>query len=69
MFIGQELHAIQVMGDKIESKALASSVGVSTVLEPMALLVIADEALVAANSIGFPVIKASAGGGGKGAGS
>ena len=66
-FIGPGARAIQVMGDKIESKALASSVGVSTVPGTDGAVSDADEALVAANSIGFPVIvKASAGGGGKG---
>ncbi len=67
VFIGPGMRAIQVMGDKIESKALASSVGVSTVPGTDGAVSDADEALVAANSIGFPVIvKASAGGGGKG---
>ena len=67
VFIGPGTRAIQVMGDKIESKALASSVGVSTVPGTDGAVSDADEALVAANSIGFPVmVKASAGGGGKG---
>ena len=67
VFIGPGKRAIQVMGDKIESKALASSAGVSTVPGTDGAVSDAEEALVAANSIGFPVmVKASAGGGGKG---
>ena len=67
VFIGPGTRAIQVMGDKIESKALASSAGVSTVPGTDGAVSDAEEALVAANSIGFPVmVKASAGGGGKG---
>ncbi|CAO3426863.1 Propionyl-CoA carboxylase biotin-containing subunit (EC 6.4.1.3) [Azospirillum argentinense] len=66
-FIGPDAHAIQAMGDKIESKKLAKAAGVSTV--PGYLGVIADdsEAVTIARDIGYPVmIKASAGGGGKG---
>ncbi|MEI8395647.1 MAG: acetyl/propionyl/methylcrotonyl-CoA carboxylase subunit alpha [Rhodospirillaceae bacterium] len=66
-FIGPDVRAIGAMGDKIESKKLAAAAGVSTV--PGYLGVIADdeEALVIARDIGYPVmIKASAGGGGKG---
>ena len=67
VFIGPGTRAIRVMGDKIESKALASSSGVSTVPGTDGAVSDAEEALVAANSIGFPVmVKASAGGGGKG---
>ncbi len=67
VFIGPGTRAIKVMGDKIESKALASSAGVSTVPGTDGAVSDAEEALVAANSIGFPVmVKASAGGGGKG---
>ncbi len=66
-FIGPDAHAIHAMGDKIESKKLAKEAGVSTV--PGYLGVIADdgEAVAIARDIGYPVmIKASAGGGGKG---
>ncbi|WP_374449656.1 acetyl-CoA carboxylase biotin carboxylase subunit, partial [Stella sp.] len=66
-FIGPGPEAIAAMGDKIESKKLAHAAGVSTV--PGHLDVIADEAEAVgiASAIGYPVmIKASAGGGGKG---
>ena len=66
-FIGPDAHAMRAMGDKIESKKLAKAAGVSTV--PGYLGVIADdeEAVMIARDIGYPVmIKASAGGGGKG---
>jgi propionyl-CoA carboxylase alpha chain len=67
VFIGPNARAIAAMGDKIESKRAAAAAGVSTV--PGHLGVIADEAeaMRIAEEIGFPVmIKASAGGGGKG---
>ncbi|MGH6729888.1 MAG: acetyl-CoA carboxylase biotin carboxylase subunit, partial [Sphingomicrobium sp.] len=67
VFIGPNLRAIAAMGDKIESKRFAAKARVSTV--PGHLGVIADEkqAVKVAADIGFPVmIKASAGGGGKG---
>lgn len=55
------------MGDKITSKKLAVEAGVSTVPGHMGLIEDADEALRISTSIGYPVmIKASAGGGGKG---
>ena len=66
-FIGPNAHAIAAMGDKIESKRFARAAGVSTV--PGNLDVIRDAAHAAeiAEGIGYPVmIKASAGGGGKG---
>ena len=66
-FIGPDVLAIGAMGDKIESKKLANAAGVNTV--PGYLGVIADdeEAVRIARDIGYPVmIKASAGGGGKG---
>ncbi len=66
-FIGPRPHAIQVMGDKIESKKLAAEAGVSTVPGYMGEIASADEAVEIARGIGYPVmIKASAGGGGKG---
>ena len=67
VFIGPNPGAIAAMGDKIESKKAAANAKVSTV--PGHLGVIEDEkhAVKIANSIGYPVmIKASAGGGGKG---
>jgi propionyl-CoA carboxylase alpha chain len=67
VFIGPSPTAMAAMGDKIESKKLAKAAGVSTV--PGHLGVIADdkEAARIAREIGYPVmIKASAGGGGKG---
>src|ERR1051325_4171293 len=66
-FIGPNPAAIAAMGDKIESKKAAASAKVSTV--PGHLGVIEDEkhAVKIADEIGYPVmIKASAGGGGKG---
>ncbi|MBM3548221.1 MAG: acetyl/propionyl/methylcrotonyl-CoA carboxylase subunit alpha [Alphaproteobacteria bacterium] len=67
VFIGPEPHAIQAMGDKIESKKLAQAAGVSTVPGHLEAIPSADEAIRIAKKVGFPVmIKASAGGGGKG---
>jgi len=66
-FIGPNIKAVEVMGDKIESKKFANDAKVNTV--PGYLGEIADtaEAVKIANDIGYPVmIKASAGGGGKG---
>ena len=66
-FIGPPVNAIDAMGDKITSKKLAAEAGVSTVPGHMDLIEDADEAVKIATSIGYPVmIKASAGGGGKG---
>ncbi|MDX3973583.1 acetyl/propionyl/methylcrotonyl-CoA carboxylase subunit alpha [Shinella sp.] len=66
-FIGPPVGAIQAMGDKITSKKLAAEAGVSTVPGHMGLIEDADEAVTIATQIGYPVmIKASAGGGGKG---
>src|SRR4051794_33949343 len=67
VFIGPNAGAIAAMGDKIESKKAAANANVSTV--PGHLGVIEDErhAVKIADEIGYPVmIKASAGGGGKG---
>ncbi|GGD97963.1 acetyl/propionyl-CoA carboxylase subuit alpha [Aureimonas endophytica] len=66
-FVGPPPAAIRAMGDKIASKRLAASAGVSTV--PGHIDIVEDEGQAAriAAAIGFPVmIKASAGGGGKG---
>ena len=66
-FIGPGIKAIAAMGDKIESKKLAHEAGVSTVPGYMGILKDGKEAVKIANEIGYPVmIKASAGGGGKG---
>ena len=66
-FIGPDAHAIYAMGDKIESKKLAREAGVNTVPGYLGGIKDADEAVKIANDIGYPVmIKASAGGGGKG---
>jgi propionyl-CoA carboxylase alpha chain len=66
-FIGPNPHAVTAMGDKITSKKLAQEAGVSTVPGHMGLIEDADEAVKIATEIGYPVmIKASAGGGGKG---
>jgi propionyl-CoA carboxylase alpha chain len=66
-FIGPPPVAIEAMGDKITSKKIAAAAGVSTVPGHMGLIEDADEAVRISASIGYPVmIKASAGGGGKG---
>ncbi|SEN80321.1 biotin carboxyl carrier protein /biotin carboxylase [Paracoccus alcaliphilus] len=67
VFIGPPSPAIEAMGDKITSKKLAQEAGVSTVPGYMGLIADADEAVKISDQIGYPVmIKASAGGGGKG---
>jgi len=67
VFIGPNPHAIEAMGDKITSKKFAAEAGVNTVPGHMGLIADAEEAVGIARSIGYPVmIKASAGGGGKG---
>ncbi len=66
-FIGPPVSAIESMGDKITSKKLAQEAAVTTVPGHMGLIEDADEAVKIATKIGYPVmIKASAGGGGKG---
>ena len=66
-FIGPPPKAIASMGDKIESKMIAAEAGVSTVPGHMGLIEDEEEAARIAADIGYPVmIKASAGGGGKG---
>ncbi|SPH18523.1 Acetyl-/propionyl-coenzyme A carboxylase alpha chain [Defluviimonas aquaemixtae] len=67
VFIGPPSPAIEAMGDKITSKKLAIDAKVSTVPGYMGLIEDADEAVKISGEIGYPVmIKASAGGGGKG---
>ena len=66
-FVGPPVGAIEAMGDKITSKKIAQEADVSTVPGYMGLIEDADEAVKISNEIGYPVmIKASAGGGGKG---
>jgi len=67
VFIGPGTRAIEVMGDKIESKKLAQDAGVNTVPGYPDAVPDADTAHDIAQKIGCPVmLKASAGGGGKG---
>ncbi|XP_077711198.1 propionyl-CoA carboxylase alpha chain, mitochondrial isoform X4 [Canis aureus] len=67
VFIGPDTHAIHAMGDKIESKLLAKKAKVNTIPGFDGVVKDADEAVRIAREIGYPVmIKASAGGGGKG---
>jgi propionyl-CoA carboxylase alpha chain len=66
-FIGPDPHAVQAMGDKIESKKLAKEAGVTMVPGCLDVIKDAEHCVKIANEIGYPVmIKASAGGGGKG---
>ena len=66
-FVGPPKVAIEKMGDKITSKKIAQDADVSTVPGYMGLIEDAEEAVKISNEIGYPVmIKASAGGGGKG---
>src|SRR6185436_16782956 len=66
-FVGPNVKAIEAMGDKIESKKLAAKAKVSTVPGHLGVIENAKEATKIADEIGYPVmIKASAGGGGKG---
>jgi propionyl-CoA carboxylase alpha chain len=67
IFIGPPASAIESMGDKITSKKLAQDAGVNIVPGFMGIIDDADEAVKISNEVGYPVmIKASAGGGGKG---
>ena len=67
VFVGPNIKAIEAMGDKIESKKLAAKAKVSTVPGHLGVIKDAKEATKIADEIGYPVmIKASAGGGGKG---
>lgn len=67
IFVGPSTYSIEMMGDKIESKKLAIEAGVDTVPGHMGVVKDALEAAEIAEKIGFPVmVKASAGGGGKG---
>jgi propionyl-CoA carboxylase alpha chain len=67
VFIGPNPHAIEAMGDKIESKKFATRAGVSVVPGHVGEIDDTAHAIRIAEEIGYPVmIKASAGGGGKG---
>jgi propionyl-CoA carboxylase alpha chain len=67
VFIGPNPHAIEAMGDKIESKKFANAARVSTVPGYLGVIESPEHATRIADEIGYPVmIKASAGGGGKG---
>ena len=66
-FIGPKHHAIEAMGDKIESKKIAIEAKVNTIPGFLGIMHDESEVIKVANEIGYPVmIKASAGGGGKG---
>ncbi|MDG1738092.1 MAG: acetyl/propionyl/methylcrotonyl-CoA carboxylase subunit alpha [Paracoccaceae bacterium] len=66
-FVGPPVGAIESMGDKITSKKIAQEANVSTVPGYMGLIQDAEDAVKISNQVGYPVmIKASAGGGGKG---
>src|ERR1700686_1362520 len=67
VFIGPNPKAIAAMGDKVESKRAAAAAKVSTVPGPLGVIEDDNQAAKIADEIGYPVmIKASAGGGGKG---
>jgi propionyl-CoA carboxylase alpha chain len=67
VFVGPNPHAIEAMGDKIESKKAAAAARVSTVPGHLGIIEDIERAVTIAGEIGYPVmIKASAGGGGKG---
>ncbi|KAL7539350.1 hypothetical protein ACHAXR_009211 [Thalassiosira sp. AJA248-18] len=66
-FIGPSAHAIQSLGDKIQSKLIAEAAGVSTIPGYNGVVTSPQHAVTIAHDIGYPVmIKASSGGGGKG---
>jgi propionyl-CoA carboxylase alpha chain len=67
VFIGPKHHSIAAMGDKIESKKLAGAAGVNCIPGVNDAIETPERAVDIAKGIGYPVmIKASAGGGGKG---
>ena len=67
VFIGPKPHAIETMGDKITAKRVAEKAGVSVVPGHSEVISDANQAALVAAAIGYPVmLKASAGGGGKG---
>ena len=67
IFVGPPANAIAAMGDKIESKKLAMEAGVNVVPGYVGVIEDTEHAVKISNEIGYPVMmKASAGGGGKG---
>ena len=67
VFIGPKHYSMAAMGDKIESKKLAGAAGVNCIPGVNSAIETAERAVEIARGIGYPVmIKASAGGGGKG---
>jgi propionyl-CoA carboxylase alpha chain len=67
VFIGPKHHSVAAMGDKIASKRLARQAGVNTIPGSDEPVESAEHAVAVARSVGYPVmLKASAGGGGKG---
>jgi propionyl-CoA carboxylase alpha chain len=66
-FVGPPAFAVRAMGDKVESKRFAKEAGVNTIPGYIGVVENADHAVAVAKEIGYPVmVKASAGGGGKG---
>ena len=66
-FVGPPVRAIEAMGDKIESKQIAIDAGINTIPGFQGVIKDAEEAVTISQQVGYPVmIKASAGGGGKG---
>lgn len=66
-FVGPPRHALAAMGDKVESKKFAREARVNTIPGWAGVVENIDHAVSVAQEIGFPVmVKASAGGGGKG---
>ncbi|MEX0628012.1 MAG: acetyl-CoA carboxylase biotin carboxylase subunit [Cucumibacter sp.] len=66
-FVGPSAHHIEIMGDKIEAKRTAEKLGIPVVPGSAGAVTSETEARAAAKQIGYPVlIKASAGGGGRG---
>ncbi|HIJ84879.1 MAG TPA: ATP-grasp domain-containing protein, partial [Magnetococcales bacterium] len=67
IFIGPSQESIQAMGDKIQSKRIAIQAGVRTIPGHDGVIESADHAVAVAREVGYPVMmKATAGGGGKG---
>ena len=67
VFIGPDARAVAAMGDKIEAKKLAAAAGVATVPGRLEAVPDAAAAVEIARAVGYPVmLKAAAGGGGKG---
>ena len=67
IFIGPDFQTMELMGDKLRAKELAQKLGVPLVPGSDGPVKNADEAKIVSGNIGFPIlIKASAGGGGKG---